>query len=246
MVTAGRNIKRDNHHQLAIEWKKSEDEALKSITLSTGNDTNGKVLIEELDNEPMINEDFFQQPIIDDNEVQVTEVRYPLPRWLRRINVVENFNKFPSHFNRINVADFHNACGENNVTPQHTCETLTHVPSWMQRMDVHAVEMKGDLPSYSLPSWMKKIRVDTGSYSVLPKWMTRINVSAFHQSDQKKSVADQYHFNYEIKGSRSWFSSHIFLSTDDQRWIRPGISDTSLMFTNAQNEVSEIPGRIHL
>ena len=262
MLKVGRT-QRDKE-QYAIEWKdtSSADESYSFIEFRD-DAPSSCVLIEEIEE----TEKPDPRNVDDDDDVEFIEVRYPLPLWMRRINVFEhryetdadlicvNVSHFhsacgeshnlPIHtcqtrdqhradllkdYKRMDVSYFHGACGEDHNLPKHTCQPLTYVPSWLQRIDVQedsptsssARQMKvkeNNFPSWmsridldfsmneyaciEIPAWMRRLDIDTNDFELnkVPSWLKRIDLG--YGDDGNNS--DQ--FNYQIRGSNSWFSS---------------------------------------
>jgi len=137
---------------MAIEWRKREDQALCIEWHKPKNkEHSGSVLIEEI-----------TQAVDADDEVKIIEVRYPLPRWLRRLDLYERYQQVPEYLKYINVSAFHNACGESHYAlPIHTAANITDLPEWLQRMHTCGDQQRDQQTSFinhKIPGWMKRIR----------------------------------------------------------------------------------------
>lgn len=92
-------------------------------------------------------------------ELTVLQKHYTLTGWLKRIQVFDDDIKdVPDWLKKINVSNFHQSCGEN---PEQPCivENITHVPKWLQRMDVcHPPGIKRHNKNI-FPSWMQRLNV---------------------------------------------------------------------------------------
>lgn len=259
MLKCGRT-QRDNE-QLSIEWRDTSNADDSYSFIEFRDDAPSScVLIEEIEETEQL------EPIgqDDSDDVEIIEVRYPLPLWMRRIDVFEHLHETDADLKRVNASHFHSACGESHNLPIHTCQTreqhgadllkdykrmdvpyfheacgedhnlpkhtcqpLTHVPSWLQRIDVHdssspslrkSKASRSSFPSWmsridldfgmdeyaciEIPSWMRRLNIDTNEFGLckVPSWLKRINLG--YGDD---FTSDQ--FDYQIRGSNSWFSS---------------------------------------
>jgi len=179
-----------NQQPLAIEWRKKEEEQLFiewRSTEETALPAKEGVLIEEID-------DIEFEPHVNDDDVIITMVRYPLPSWLRRINTFDNRHELPCHLKHLRAEDFHQACGESNVLPIHTCETLTRIPDHLKQInpeDFHqACGEANVMPIQTcdtltrVPSWMRRLDVvesrhdkEYASTARIPTWMRQLRVN---------------------------------------------------------------------
>lgn len=198
-------------------------------------------------NQPTVLIEEIPQTPDDDDEVRIIEVRYPFPRWLRRINVYEKYHDVPGYLKAINASAFHNACGESHYAlPIHTAANITDFPDWMQRILIdgdtrcHKDEQKS-LVGHKIPGWMKRIRFDdTGDTFLdnIPSWMARINLV---NAEDERIHDEHFHhqrpnYDYRIKGSNSWASpcytrnaATEWVSSANKFWVKPITSESSLI-----------------
>ena len=249
--------------QLSIEWKDtlSADDSCSFIEFRD-DAPSSCVLIEEIEEteQPANPKD---QAECDD--IEIIEVRYPLPFWMRKINVFECEHDTDADLKRVNISHFHlacgeshhlrihtcqtieqqradllndyksmdvpcfhGACGENHNLPIHTCQPLTSIPPWLRRMDVQnlssittsrqlrvsrnnfpswmsRIDLDSSIDEYAcikIPAWMQRLHIDTNEFGLykVPSWLKRIDLGY-----GDSGASDQ--FDYQIRGSNSWFSS---------------------------------------
>ena len=187
LLKVGRT-QRDNE-QLSIEWKdtSSADDSYSFIEFRD-DAPSSHILIEEIEDE---------QPD-DKDDVEIIEVRYPLPLWLRRIDVAESQHDVHADFKRVNVSHFHSACGEYHNLPVHTCQTIdqheAHLVRDFKRIDVpyfhsacgehHNPPIHTCQPLTNVPSWLQRMNLCEQSSrkqkmmnpNNFPSWMSRVDV----------------------------------------------------------------------
>jgi len=215
---------------MAIEWRKREDQALCIEWHKPKNkEHSGSVLIEEI-----------TQAVDADDEVKIIEVRYPLPRWLRRLDLYERYQQVPEYLKYINVSAFHNACGESHYAlPIHTAANITDLPEWLQRMHTCGDQQRDQQTSFinhKIPGWMKRIRFNKDFFlDRIPSWMSKINLvdAEDERIDEEHLRHQRPNYDYRIKGSNSWASPRYakgaseWISTTS--WVRPITSESSLL-----------------
>ena len=240
-------LKRHFKEQLSIDWRDTSSDEDSSLSFIEFRE-------DAPSTHPLIEE-------ITEDDVQIIEVRYPLPRWMRRIKV---FGECEDHNNedflkKMDITEFRFACGEHHYLPVHTCQTeqqarthvdfkridalcfdgacgechapdtltceaLTHVPCWMQRIDLCGVDLvaESQFPYVEIrggdrfPLWMKRMdivgfnvhdaEVEAGSMMTnVPSWMQRMHHDVIDGS------AD-----YELYKVPSWMK-RIHLMSDEER-----------------------------
>lgn len=170
----------------------------------------------------------------DADELEIIEVRYPLPTWMRRMNVVDELHPLPEYIKRINISAFHNACGEHHDPAVDFVENITYVPRWLRRMDVCVPYLPRDRHAgiQKFPSWMLNIDCDDEDLMAFPAWMNRIDLFC----EGKENI--ECYPRFTVRRSKSWMPISCY-STDwigvrPHAWIRPITSEMSLI-NNAQN-----------
>ena len=185
--------------QLSIEWKDtlSADDSCSFIEFRD-DAPSSCVLIEEIEEteQPANPKD---QDECDD--IEIIEVRYPLPFWMRKINVFECEHDTDADLKRVNISHFHLACGESHHLRIHTCQTIEQHRADLfddyKSMDVpcfhgacgenHNFPIHTCQPLTSIPPWLRRMDVQNlsslttsrqlrVSRNNFPSWMSRIDL----------------------------------------------------------------------